>query len=108
MYFIESNVSINMPHLTYTDKERCRCSGVGSVWFDAWEFCVDIQHTHLRQKLCSMELPTLPNLFYVSIKLITGSKFRDIFLGDSRDIFLAARRFPCLISSSCSKLQILS
>lgn len=69
---------------------------------------MDIQHTHLGQKLCSMELPALPNLFYVSIELITGSKFRDIFLGDSRDIFLAARRFSCLISSSCIKLQILS
>lgn len=69
---------------------------------------MDIQHTHLGQKLCSNAAATLPNLFYVSIKLITGSKFRDIFLGDIRDIFLAARHFSCLISSSCFKLQILS
>lgn len=53
MYFIESNISINMPHPTYVDRGTCRCSGLGPVWFDAWEFCVDIQHTHLGQKLCS-------------------------------------------------------
>lgn len=38
------------------------------------------------ETLQQWELLTLPNLFYVSIKLITGSKFRDIFLGDSRHI----------------------
>lgn len=39
-----------------------------------------------------MELPTLLILFCVSIKLITGSIFRDIFWGDNRDIFFAARQ----------------
>lgn len=72
------------------------------VWFCSarWELRVDKQSTHFGQKLCSKEQPTLSNLFCVSIELITGSKFRDIFLGDSRDIFLAARHFPCLISNS--------
>lgn len=59
------------------------------------------------RNFAAMEQPTLPNLFYVSIELVTGSKFRDIFLGDNRDIFLAARHFSCLISSSCFKVQIL-
>lgn len=35
MYFIESNISINILHPTYIDRETCRCSGVRPVWFDA-------------------------------------------------------------------------
>jgi len=102
----ESKISINTLHPKHIDMERCRYSGVGPVWFGTWELHVDTQHTHFGQKLCSMEPPTLPNLFCVSIELITGSKFRDIFLGDSRDRFLAARHFPCLISGSCFKLSV--
>lgn len=102
MFCRESKISINIPHPKHIEMEGCRCSSVGLVRFGTWELRVDKQH--FGQKLCSMEAPTLPNLFCVSIELITGSKFRDIFLGDSRDIFLAARHFPCLISSSCFKL----
>lgn len=104
MFCREIKISINAPHPKPIDMERCRCSSVGPVQFGTWELHVDKQHTHFGQKLCSMESPTLPNLFCMSIELITGSKFRDVFLGDSRDIFLAARHFPCLISSSCFKL----
>lgn len=104
MFCRESKISINVPHPKHIDIERCRCSSVGPVQFSIQKLRVDKQHTHFGQKLCSMKPPTLPNLFCMSIKLITGSKFRDIFLGDSRDIFLAARHFPCLISSSCFKL----